>query len=202
MAIDGSRNTRNSRALRVGLLWLVITTAIVLVLLGEVRAVWNDAFYVAIIAMYVALMLLVLGLLSKHRSSPLWASLLGLLAFGLVVVGLVCGVFLLPFGWERTYRADLEVWNRTTAPIYIVGRDATIRVPACEHVAQRRFVINRFEMHDDQDRFFFQSGGGGGDRPIYIMLSTMPDTMGYFLPDPPGEPLPPCQGVIEGQSGS
>lgn len=197
MTVGQPRGAMGSRPLAFGVLWLALTGSIVLVAHGEVGL--RDVPHVAIVATYVGLAMLTVGLLWKHRSSILWASLLGLVAIGLAVAGVLGGILFFTFGWERTYRSDLEVWNRTEAPVNVVGRDATFEVPACGYVAQPDFVVNRWEMHDDQGRFIFVSGGGGGDRPTYIMMSTDPELMTYALVAPPTEPLPPCEGVIKGQ---
>jgi hypothetical protein len=102
---------------------------------------------------------------------------------------------------EATYRGRLEVWNRTQTPIEVVGRDASFEVPACEHVVQALFVLNRYDIVDSQGRFIARHGGGGSDpanvRPAYEMVTSSGAV--YSDLHPPPEPLPDCQGVVQSQ---
>lgn len=102
---------------------------------------------------------------------------------------------------EATYIGHIEVWNRTLAPIRVVGQGATLDVPACGHVTSDEFVLNRYDIVDDQGRFIARHGGGGSDpshvTPAYEMVTK--DGAVYSDSTPPPEPLPPCEGVIEGQ---
>jgi hypothetical protein len=191
MAASGSGKSGAARALAVGLLWVCLVAVIVLVARrGDVRP--GDAPNVAGVALYVGLLMLVLGLAWRHRGSRVLAGLLGLLALGLAVVGVEVGVLFFSVIWQPTFRGHLEVWNRTQAPITIVGRELTFAVPACGHAAQDDFVLNRWDIHDDRDRFVRGLGGSG-----YAMVT---GDGAVFLSSPPPEPLPPCEGVIEGQS--
>ena len=102
---------------------------------------------------------------------------------------------------EATYQGRVEVWNRTQTAIKVVGRDASFEVPACEHVMQPLFVLNRYDIVDSSGRFIARHGGGGSDpanvTPAYEMVTSAGAV--YSDSHPPDEPLPPCQGVVQGQ---
>lgn len=103
---------------------------------------------------------------------------------------------------EPTYRGRIEVWNRTEAPIKVVGREATIDVPACEHVAQDGFVLNSYDLYDARGGFLARHGGGGSGpndvTPVYEMVTS--DGAIYSDRTAPAEPLPECRGVAVGQT--
>lgn len=102
---------------------------------------------------------------------------------------------------EATYRGHLEVWNRTQTPIRIVGQDATLEVPACGHVSQDDFVLNRYDIVDDHNRFIARHGGGGSDPKNVTPEYEMVTSSGAVYSDlkPPPEPLPECLGIVQGQ---
>jgi hypothetical protein len=102
---------------------------------------------------------------------------------------------------EATYRGHIEVWNRTEAPIKVVGREATFLVPACGHVSKDGFVLNRYDIVDDQDRFIAWHGGGGSNPASVTSAYEMVTSDGAIYSDfkPPAEPLPECRGVVKGQ---
>jgi hypothetical protein len=102
---------------------------------------------------------------------------------------------------EATYRGHLEVWNRTQTPIGIVGRDTTFEVPACGHVSHDNFVLNQYDIVDDQNRFIARHGGGGSNPASVTPAYEMVTSNGAVYSDlkPPAEPLPECQGVAKGQ---
>lgn len=112
----------------------------------------------------------------------------------LLMVSQACAV-------EATYRGRLEVWNQTQTPIKVVGRDASFEVPACEHVVQALFVLNRYDIFDSSGRFIAWHGGGGSDpanvTPAYEMVTSAGAV--YSESHPPPEPLPDCRGVVQGQ---
>jgi hypothetical protein len=116
-------------------------------------------------------------------------------------MGFLLAVMLAGCAIEPTFRGTLEVWNRTEAPITIVGRDASFGVPACSHVVQEAFVLNRYDIVDDQGRFIARHGGGGSDPAHVIAAYEMVTSAGADSADrnPPQEPLPACAGVLEGQ---
>jgi hypothetical protein len=103
---------------------------------------------------------------------------------------------------EATFIGRLEVWNRTLLPIKVVGRDGSFEVPACGHVTQDRFVLNRYDIVDDQDRFVARHGGGGSDPANVTPSFELVTSAGAIYSDfhPPPEPLPACDGVIKGQA--
>ena len=102
---------------------------------------------------------------------------------------------------EATFRGRLEIWNGMQTPIKVVRRDASLEVPACEHVVQALFVLNRYDIVDSEGRFIARHGGGGSDpsnvTPAYEMVTSAGAV--YSDSRPPLEPLPDCQGVVRGQ---
>ncbi len=102
---------------------------------------------------------------------------------------------------EATYRGRLEFWNRTQTSIKVVGRDATFEVPACGHEVRDRFVLNRYDIVDSDGRFIARHGGGGSDPASVTPAYEMVTSAGAIYSDshPPAEPLPDCQGVVQGQ---
>jgi hypothetical protein len=114
------------------------------------------------------------------------------ITLGLVVavVGAIGYIVLTP------YRGHLEVWNRTTTPIDIVGLEQTFEVPACGHVARDDFDLDRYDIHDDHGRFVAWRGGGGHERAFEMVTGVGPTA----LAGPASNPLPPCAGVLVGQS--
>ena len=102
--------------------------------------------------------------------------------------------------FEPSVVGRLEVWNRTQLPIKIVGQDATFDVPACGYATRDGFLLNRYEIVDDQGRFIALHGGGSGSShgiPAYEMVTSAGAI--YADTHPPLEPLPPCEGVVRGQ---
>jgi hypothetical protein len=112
----------------------------------------------------------------------------------LVTVSQACAI-------EATYRGRLEVWNRTQTPIKVVGRDGSFEVAACQHVVEALFVLNRYDIYDSSGRFIAWHGGGGSDpanvSPAYEMVTSA--GAAYSDSRPPPEPLPDCQGSVQGQ---
>lgn len=102
---------------------------------------------------------------------------------------------------EATYRGHIEVWNRTETPIRVVGRDGSFAVPACGHVSRDDFVLNRYDILDDHDRFIAWHGGGGSNpanvTPMYEVVTS--NGAIYSNLRPPPSPLPACAGVVTGQ---
>lgn len=103
--------------------------------------------------------------------------------------------------FEPTVVGRLEVWNRTQLPIKVVGQDASFQVPPCGHVIQEGFVLNRYDIVDDQGRFIALHGGGASDPANVVPAYEMVTSAGAVYSDrhPPLEPLPPCEGVVRGQ---
>jgi hypothetical protein len=95
-------------------------------------------------------------------------------------------------GVEADRRGSLEVWNRTEAPIRIVGKDATLEVPACGHESRPNFVLNRFQVRSAAGDFITQLGGG-------LVMFRAGIVESYTLLSPPPDPLPPCEGLVHGQ---
>lgn len=110
----------------------------------------------------------------------------------------VLGLLVALQGCEPTYRGLLDVWNRTEAPIKVVGREGTVVVPACDHVSQENFVLNRFEIHDDQDGFIMGLTAGGSDAPAYIVVTS--EGVSYLANTPLSDALPECHGIVRGQT--
>lgn len=105
---------------------------------------------------------------------------------------------------EATYRGHIEIWNRTETPIKIIGRERTLVVPPCGHLAADDFVLNRYFIADAEGRFVAWHGGGGSDParvlPAFEVVTADPALL-YSSSDPPPEPLPPCRGILKGQPG-
>lgn len=102
---------------------------------------------------------------------------------------------------EATYDGKIEVWNQTQTPIKVVGRDATFDVPACGHIVRDSFVLNRYDIVDDNGGFIARHGGGGSDPSDVTPAYELVTSAGAIYSDskPPPEPLPPCEGTIKGQ---
>ena len=64
------------------------------------------------------------------------------------------------------------------------------------------FVLNRYDIEDDHGRFIAWHGGGGSDPAAVTPAYEMVTSAGAVYADvkPPPEPLPPCEGVVKGQS--
>jgi hypothetical protein len=126
--------------------------------------------------------------------------LTGKLALGVALAALI--VALTGCAVEATYTGHIEVWNRTVTPVKVIGQGATLTVPACGHVVSDEFVLNSYDIVDDQGRFIARHGGGGSNpsnvTPVYEMVTS--EGAVYSDSTPPPEPLPPCEGVIQGQS--
>lgn len=105
---------------------------------------------------------------------------------------------------EATYRGRLEVWNRTETPIQIIGRERNLVVPPCGHIVVDDFVLNRYFIADAEGRSVAWHGGGGSDPAHVLPAFEVVTAEGaiYSSAEPPQEPLPPCQGILEGQPGS
>jgi hypothetical protein len=103
--------------------------------------------------------------------------------------------------FEAERRGSLEVWNRTEASLQIVRNDASFEVPACGHESREDFVLNNFEIQDDEGRFIAEFNGGG-PRPVFLVFRTDIEVMSYAVSSPPADPLPPCEGVLHGQEGT
>lgn len=83
----------------------------------------------------------------------------------------------------------------------VVGRDASFEVPACGHVVQGQFVLNRYDIVDSQGRFVARHGGGGSNPASVTPAYEMVTSAGAVYSDlhPPAEPLPDCRGAVQGQ---
>ena len=127
----------------------------------------------------------------RHRTSSLSVGL----GIVVVILALLGGVFFFTFVWRLPTRGRLEVWNRTQTPISIVGQELTFEVPACGHVAQDNFVLDRYDVHDDQNRFIAWQGSGGS----HVAYELVTSAGAVEDAKPPADPLPTCGGAATGQ---
>ncbi len=118
-----------------------------------------------------------------------------------IILLATCLVTLSACAVEATYRGHLDVWNRTTTPVRVVGSDATLVVPGCAHVSSDRFVLNRYDIVDSEGHFIARHGGGGSDPANVTPMFEMVTSSGAVYSDshPPPAPLPTCAGTIAGQ---
>jgi hypothetical protein len=72
-------------------------------------------------------------------------------------------------------------------------------VPACGHAAKDAVNTDRYDVRDAGGRFVY-GVTGGCPGPIELVL--VADDYPFAAPPASSEPLPPCEGVLEGQPGS
>ncbi len=95
---------------------------------------------------------------------------------------------------------QLEVWNRTLDPIFLLDQDGRrLDVPACGHAIATQFHVNKVEIRTEQG-FYFGSGTTGAGDPGHGQKMVVTATPGDSTP-PGGDPavLPPCEGHPEVQ---
>lgn len=96
---------------------------------------------------------------------------------------------------------QLEVWNRTLDPIFLVDQDGRrLDVPACGHAIAAQFHVNKIEVRTEQG-FYFGSGTTGAGDPGRGQSMVVTATPGDST-QPGGDPavLPPCEGHPEVQA--
>lgn len=96
---------------------------------------------------------------------------------------------------------QLEVWNRTLDPIFLVDQDGRrLDVPACGYALATQFHVNKVEVRTEQG-FYFGSGTTGAGDPGRGQSMVVTATPGDST-QPGGDPtvLPPCEGHPEVQA--
>ena len=94
---------------------------------------------------------------------------------------------------------SLEVFNRTTTDLFMLDRAGVrVELPACGHVATSALDLGHIEVRAVGGYVF----AFGGDRraettTFVVVMADEPDMNGA----PPREPLPPCEGQPQVQSG-
>lgn len=96
---------------------------------------------------------------------------------------------------------QLEVWNRTLDPIFVVNQTGQrLDVPACGHAIAAQFQVNQVEVRTEQGFYFGSGTSGAGDagRPQYMVITSTPGDS-RDATDPAA--LPPCEGHAAVQPG-
>lgn len=95
---------------------------------------------------------------------------------------------------------QLEVWNRTLDPIFLVDQDGQrLDVPACGHAIATHFHVNQVEVRTEHGFYFGSGTSGAGDtgRGQTMVITATP---GDPMPDGRDPAvLPPCEGHPEVQ---
>lgn len=97
---------------------------------------------------------------------------------------------------------QLEVWNRTLDPIFLVDQDGErLDVPACGHAIATQFHVNEVEVRTEQGFYFGSGTTGAGDpgRGQRMVITATPGDATQPGQDP--AVLPPCEGHPEVQPG-
>jgi hypothetical protein len=96
---------------------------------------------------------------------------------------------------------QLQVWNRTLDPIFVVDQNGKrLDVPACGHAIGDQFQVNQLEVRTERGFYFGSGTSGAGDanRPqVMVITSTPGDSRAAVDP----ATLPPCEGHPEVQPG-
>jgi hypothetical protein len=95
---------------------------------------------------------------------------------------------------------QLEVWNRTLDPIFLLDEDGRrLDVPACRHAIATTFHVNKIEVRTELG-FYFGSGTTGAGDPGHGQKMVITATPGDST-QPGGDPavLPPREGHPEVQ---
>jgi hypothetical protein len=99
--------------------------------------------------------------------------------------------------------ADVEVFNRTLEPFFLVAADGErLDVPACGDARDVDFRVERVEVRTDLGHihtFGWASRGPGRDR--LVLVETERSDEAFPLLGVPPEPLPPCVGHPVDQPG-
>ena len=94
--------------------------------------------------------------------------------------------------------ARLEVWNATTAPLFLVDREGRrLDVPACARAVADVFEQQRVEVRTDAG-YVMGFGSPGGETQYIILVARASDL--YHSEIPPVA-IPPCEGKPEVQPG-
>lgn len=126
------------------------------------------------------------------------------------VRGVTASVFLLAlcgctsvndvFNPPRALIVQLEVWNRTLDPIFLVDQDGRrLDVPACGHAIATQFHVNEIEVRTERGFYFGSGTSGAGDqgRGQRMVITATPGDATRPGQDP--SVLPPCVGHPEVQ---
>lgn len=92
---------------------------------------------------------------------------------------------------------QVEVWNRTLDPIYVLDQDGKrLDVPACGHAVAPIFRVNEYAVWSDAGRYFRSSVGGQGPNTAerFIVLSPRMEPSVHVAASDPLPKLPPCEG--------
>jgi hypothetical protein len=92
---------------------------------------------------------------------------------------------------------QVEVWNRTLDPIYVLDQDGRrLDVPACGQASAPIFRVNEYAVWSEAGRYFRSSVGGQGSHTPerFVVLSPrMEPSVPVAASDPLPE-LPLCEG--------
>ena len=98
---------------------------------------------------------------------------------------------------ERPIMIQVEVWNRTLDPIWLIDQDGRrLDVPACGHAFAPTFRINEYGVWFEQGRYLAGGVGGQGVPPnerIFV-LSPRQEAVVFVPASGPLPELPPCEG--------
>src|SRR5690349_16287227 len=92
---------------------------------------------------------------------------------------------------------QVEVWNRTLDPIYLLDQDGKrLDVPACGNAVAPVFHVNDYAIWFEQGRYLGMSTGGSGGPPNerLIVMSARDDPIVYAPAFGPPPALPKCEG--------
>jgi hypothetical protein len=98
---------------------------------------------------------------------------------------------------ERPLDVQLDVWNRTVDPIYLVDQvGSRLDVPACGHASADSFRVNTYKVFTDNGQWF---GGGEGNVTglpwhRFIITASAHDPLVSVLGTVPVPELPECSG--------
>jgi hypothetical protein len=114
-----------------------------------------------------------------------------LLLFAFIAAG--CGAF------ERNIPIDvqLDVWNRTLDPIFLVDQLGTrLDVPACGHASAVSFRVNDYKVFAENVPWFGGQEGNVSGRPWhrFIISASAQDPIVLVMETAPLPELPACEG--------
>lgn len=120
------------------------------------------------------------------------------LAFAASVAG--CGAIDELVNPPKPVLVQLEVWNRTLDPVFLLDQAGQrLDVPACGHAVAAQFLMNEVEIRTQEGLYFGTGTTGAGDsgRGQRIVITSTPGDSHAAAEEP--LVLPPCEGHPEVQ---